>query len=63
MSDANPPLMRRIDRDDAVDEVNALQRRLKGVAAGTPSRELSLAITKLDEARHWLGDITTGPAY
>ena len=39
---------------------NALDR-LRRTAERHPSRELSLAITKLQEGRHWLGEVTSAP--
>lgn len=37
-------------------EVEELVRKLQETAKTHPSRQLSLAITKLEEGAHWLGD-------
>lgn len=37
-----------------LETLNAAQ----ALAKESPTRELSLAITKLQEARHWLGDVS-----
>lgn len=54
-----PMKMREVDRKSLVEDIAADIETAKDLSEDTPSRELSLVITKLQEARQWAREIIT----